>query len=505
MFTFSPGFEAATLKIPNRDSTAYNGLPSSTGPPRGGYQGYTGQNDPYNLVTVNQGGVVVDGGRDGTMSSWPSSAPVDEGSANGAHFLGMTMPPRKQIIGFAKFKSREEALNAREVLQGRRVDIEKGAVLKAEMAKKNLHTKRGVGPVPPAGPSGPPAVNGGGIPSALSSTSIGGIPMMNGVGIGGSAGPESFFGSVDHNRDSLSNSNSGVRSNQWRELMQETSSNINMSPRDREEEDRRREGAINAMGLTALRGPRERAEEDERERRRKEKELRLRANNSTAFAAFHSVPMGSIPSAMSSRQISGVNGINGTSSSYLPAPTENGSGLGSSPLLASAYTSQHSSSQLKMHQNQLHQQQDEIVGPWDRKISTSNIAPGSSSQRSTSPPQILSRVNSNAAMDIVRPFTPLDGHHYYEAEPQPHHQHAYSESSSSSVTGSQSVVGSNMAPSSGADGEISRAIDGLALNTSNGNTSPQLPSPASGASSTSARNAVDQNPPVSTECKGMVA
>ncbi|KAF9057865.1 hypothetical protein BJ165DRAFT_1312047, partial [Panaeolus papilionaceus] len=85
MFTFSAGFEAATLKIPNKEYTAY------------------GQ-------------------------------------------TSLSLPPRKQIIGFAKFRSRAEALQARDVLQGRRVDIEKGAVLKAEMAKKNLHTKRGVGP-----------------------------------------------------------------------------------------------------------------------------------------------------------------------------------------------------------------------------------------------------------------------------------------------------------------------------------------------------------------------
>ncbi|KAJ7129210.1 hypothetical protein C8R44DRAFT_665810, partial [Mycena epipterygia] len=88
MFTFSPGFEAATLKIPNKEYTAYGG---------GHY-----------------------------------------GAAAGA------LPPRKQIIGFAKFRTREEALGARDVLQGRRVDIDKGAVLKAEMAKKNLHTKRGM-------------------------------------------------------------------------------------------------------------------------------------------------------------------------------------------------------------------------------------------------------------------------------------------------------------------------------------------------------------------------
>ncbi|CAG8461148.1 7193_t:CDS:2 [Paraglomus occultum] len=85
MFIFSPGFEAATLKIPQKDSS----------------------DDDSN------------------------------GNNNGNN-------PRKQIIGFAKFRSRVEAVDARNVLTGRKVDAEKGSVLKAEMAKKNLHTKRGL-------------------------------------------------------------------------------------------------------------------------------------------------------------------------------------------------------------------------------------------------------------------------------------------------------------------------------------------------------------------------
>lgn len=52
------------------------------------------------------------------------------------------MSAKKQIIGFAKFRSVEEAMHARDVLGGRKVDSERGCALKAEMAKKNLHTKR---------------------------------------------------------------------------------------------------------------------------------------------------------------------------------------------------------------------------------------------------------------------------------------------------------------------------------------------------------------------------
>ncbi|KAL7753345.1 hypothetical protein RI367_001120 [Sorochytrium milnesiophthora] len=77
MFIFSPGFEAATLKIPSRDEEEHTGH-------------------------------------------------------------------KKQIIGFAKFRTRLQALEARDILSGRKVDAEKGCVLKAEMAKKNLHTKRGL-------------------------------------------------------------------------------------------------------------------------------------------------------------------------------------------------------------------------------------------------------------------------------------------------------------------------------------------------------------------------
>ncbi|KAF9984052.1 hypothetical protein BGZ75_004385 [Mortierella antarctica] len=86
MFVFTPGFEAATLKIPNKDQ----------------------QED--DALTLGVNGV----------------------------------NPRKQIIGFAKFRSHQEALQAISVLSGRRVDAEKGSLLKAEMAKKNLHTRRGL-------------------------------------------------------------------------------------------------------------------------------------------------------------------------------------------------------------------------------------------------------------------------------------------------------------------------------------------------------------------------
>ncbi|KAJ7246586.1 hypothetical protein B0H12DRAFT_758972 [Mycena haematopus] len=232
MFTFSPGFEAATLKIPNKEYTAYGGIGALSPQPqpqlpqshtnsnaanqqqaqaRGMYTPGAGPNDPYNLVTVNQGGVLVDvAGREGGIASWPAPPPSNASNAgsgdesaqaqqqqqqfapggmnNNLNNAGTPiLPPRKQIIGFAKFRTREEALGARDVLQGRRVDIDKGAVLKAEMAKKNLHTKRGVGPV--GGGVVGANINGGvngGVnmnPNVNMNGAVGGGGMMNGMSL----------------------------------------------------------------------------------------------------------------------------------------------------------------------------------------------------------------------------------------------------------------------------------------------------------------------------------
>ncbi|KAG1854721.1 hypothetical protein C8R48DRAFT_675504 [Suillus tomentosus] len=105
MFTFSSGFEAVILKIPNKEYAAY-GLFS------------------------------------GTTSTAPSGLSLDEPS----HFkvgrgLDGQPPQKEEIIGFAKFRTRQEALEVRDLLQGRCIDIEKGAILKAKMAKKNLYIK----------------------------------------------------------------------------------------------------------------------------------------------------------------------------------------------------------------------------------------------------------------------------------------------------------------------------------------------------------------------------
>lgn len=57
-------------------------------------------------------------------------------------------PPRRQVIGFARFRTRADALVARDTLQGRKIDVFSSATLKVEMAKKNLHSRRGFGSGP---------------------------------------------------------------------------------------------------------------------------------------------------------------------------------------------------------------------------------------------------------------------------------------------------------------------------------------------------------------------
>lgn len=475
MFTFCNGFEAATLKIPNKESTAYG---SSNALGRGGnlqYQSsYAGQNDPYNLVTVNQGGVVVDGGRDGTTSSWPAAMPDD------GHFVhnAPAQPPRKQIIGFAKFRTREEALAARDQLQGRRVDIEKGAVLKAEMAKKNLHTKRGVGPL--GGTSSSTGGGGGG----------GGAVPLASDGLG--------YGEQLSSRDRDAMTALGLR----------RESRIHAGDRDEDERHRatrERELSI-TMGLGSLgtRGPRERAEEDERERERRRKEARLRSGNTSAFDAFHSIPAGrlapgvdlaangfgshsqaSMPNLSAYDGFAGVAGVNpwGSAGTYRKP---------SVPILTNATVRPASPGAQSSPPNR------EAVYPMSAgplsasSVVSDNDLPGNmpNTAPALSPPTNPSSLPSHPSLPSrpARPYSPL-------ADPQGQqvafgtvgHGHAGSvpPSSASSVSGSQA-----------SENELSRSMAGLTM--SQGSTSPQLPSPSSGASSGTRGNPGDQNPPINT-------
>lgn len=518
MFTFSAGFEAATLKIPNKEYTAYGGPGSVNAPPgtgpgalplRQNGLGFTqygaGSNDPYNLVTVNQGGVVVDGGRDGTTASWPALPPVQDSMMDAVGHFGSTahgqnaMAPRKQIIGFAKFRSRQEALDARDVLQGRRVDIEKGAVLKAEMAKKNLHTKRGVGLMGVGVGAG--AAGMGGVMGTSSSSGGGGGGMsgdalaaltLNGTMTGGGE----ILSAREKELGTLGVMGFGGVS-QWREPRNAYAESATREDEDRERRREREVGALSAMGLGGpTRGPRERAEEDERERekRRKEKEARLRNTNSTAFDAFHSVP---------SQSISRVASTNSLLSPTLPngmgAP-ENGSLAlgGASPLLGGSFNPHH------QHSPNI-QAQEEYMGHWD----TRNAAGGtlhqglSSTSRPSSPLGEAFSLNPNitpsAGARLTRPHSP---HSDILQQQQFYPTTSMGPTTSSSVPTSSASSNAGESQNGGSvESEIARTMGDLNVSThdSPGDSSPQLPSPGSSGSSGGVKaNVVDQNPPINT-------
>ncbi|KAE9404812.1 hypothetical protein BT96DRAFT_395260 [Gymnopus androsaceus JB14] len=536
MFTFSSGFEAATLKIPNKEYTSYGvgsiGNPSSVPPP--GLQGLNSSsiaslvrqsaiNDPYSIVTMNQGGVVVDGGRDG-MTSWPavSTGPIDDsyyppglgiglgglaagvggpsnvltlgpnpnpsGSGNGPLGSNGPIPPRKQIIGFAKFKTREEAEHARNVLQGRRVDIEKGAVLKAEMAKKNLHTKRGVtangsagtnagsvnvmggSALGPTGNVGPTSLPGGGM------SFVGGAPMSqfdmypppttHSQGpneLGGMSARERELGTLGAMGFSTISSNGTSSTSTAIPPSRDLSGLSKLWEEDGRERERERK-IYEPMGfssdessgpISAKEGGRRRTEVQREDGERNQKQpLRLRSGS--AFDAFHSVPVTSYQGGMVSPPIA------------KPKP-------------------------LALSSND--------AGPWDHfsKDVPSNPNSSSKTSHSSNGHSRSSRSSSVAAGSTHSLRSVKDLHAVDDDEDV--HTNPEMEAEDPNVTAKEIDVA-----------QIARAVGSLALNTTNGNanpvigsnaingassqgnTSPQLPSPSSGsgtsASALSAAGAV---------------
>ncbi|PCH40771.1 hypothetical protein WOLCODRAFT_136982 [Wolfiporia cocos MD-104 SS10] len=483
MFTFSPGFEAATLKIPTKDNTAYGFAGAPTG--SNARLQYPGSNDPYNIVTVNQGGVVVDGGRDGPTTSWPAVAP-DE-----SHFVHNNIPvqpPRKQIIGFAKFRTRKEALEARDILQGRRVDIEKGSVLKAEMAKKNLHTKRG-----PNVPGMPPLVSGGAgsLPETLPHYSA-----LNGFAGLSNVGASEPFTQRERELGTIGAMGIGI---QRRERM------VNPS----EDEARRMDMPLTgSMGLSVIgpRGARERAEEDERERKRKEEKevMRLR-QNSYAFEAFHSVPQQMVRQGTNS-VLSAENGAFSNGAMSPPAiqsvSSQDSNGPATSPwgnLRDIGHSAVYRKMSMPILSSTLPQRptspplQSPPATSFDPMTAMSSAPLSASSQNGNallgnrsapfSPQSNSSSLPSHPSLPTrPRPFSPST-----EQQPAQPAGSSQPNSSASSASGSQS----------GHEEELSRSVAALAVNTDQGTTSPQLPSPASGSSGTG-RNPGDQNPPINT-------
>ncbi|PWY97821.1 hypothetical protein BCV70DRAFT_202572 [Testicularia cyperi] len=204
MFLFARGFEASTLKIPAGLTHAGPGGRGSDG----GGPLSSGPGGPYHAVNMPGSGLfdlpgsaAAGSWEDQNLSMALSRAGVSDafsslanmgnlpgalggGGVNSANAQSLAASAAaggkiKQIIGFAKFRTRAEALEARDALNGRKIDAEKGCVLKTEMAKKNLHTKQrpvlsaggipegslGFGPPTslggPVGPGGPLSPTGG--------------------------------------------------------------------------------------------------------------------------------------------------------------------------------------------------------------------------------------------------------------------------------------------------------------------------------------------------------
>ncbi len=481
MFTFSSGFEAATLKIPNKELTAYgSGSATSANTIRPGFASHGGPNDPYNLVTINQGGVVVDSGRDGTTSSWqPADDPhfshlVPNGPAGPGANTGMST--RKQIIGFAKFRTRAEALEARDTLQGRRIDIEKGSVLKAEMAKKNLHTKRGIGPLPQQ-LSTMIGTGGGAVPPEA----LANMPGMNGLaGLGTQA--------VTSAGEALS-----ARERELGTLGAMGFAGINGrrdSRLDTHDDEATSRKASIAFGNVAARGARDRLEEErqwkEKAEADKERNARLRSSDIYAFDAFHSVPSSQRPSGNSLLAATGGEGIGSLSSRAVAVSPW---GAVSRDAASNSNTSRKMPVPL-----------------------SSNLPPRPSSPCHPPQPSPLPRDTMSFNGPTIGSFTPSQQTSIQTAHPLlPSRPRAYSPAASGGETVVPMSSGSSAAGSQGSmEEEVSRSFASLAVSTTpanatsgTGSTSPQLPSPASGASSErSGRNCVvDQNPPVSTNYK----
>ncbi|GAA5922945.1 uncharacterized protein JCM15063_003477 [Sporobolomyces koalae] len=149
LFFFAPGFEAATLKMPSSNA---NGTEANEGIQNGSGTTRTSLDDH---------------GKDEYLKRDSCVSPALNGNGT-----------KKQPIGFAKFQTKRDALEAMEHLNRRKVDLEQGSLLKAEMAKKNLYVKKPILPValPPHGEYGLTSnanVTNGSTPTAIGSLALG--------------------------------------------------------------------------------------------------------------------------------------------------------------------------------------------------------------------------------------------------------------------------------------------------------------------------------------------
>ena len=532
MFTFSSGFEAATLKIPNKDSTAYGSNVSSTNAGnsgRGSYQ--TGFHDPYGFM----------GGPDG-RDGWAPVDPNDPSGNTGNNQQGSNPQPRKQIIGFAKFRTRSEALVARDLLQGRRIDIEKGAVLKAEMAKKNLHTKRGVGPLGP-----PLSVNvgglgmGGGLPNNVAGPHGGGLGSIqeNMGGMSGmlspGAGPApELLTARERELGTLGAMGLGGLARRDRFESQDD---------DRDNRRRRDFGSVNSLqgslatlNIQPTRGPRERLEEDERERerRRREKEaerMRLRAGNQAAYDAFHSVANAQRQSILSNvtSPSESLSSLPFSASLFSPQESVSSQSLDGWPI-GPASNSQRTANQaigitggmgsvrsgpLGIATNVAGQptpsQEASPTEPTPGPASVSSRSGiseyGASQETELFSPTPAMTLSSHPSMSSLssrsRPYSPPDealvtSSGILASLPEQQQPPVANQGQVTVPTsGASSTSGSRSSPGS-VDDDVSRTISNIDVSHQQGAMSPQLPSPNSGSSSGAASrgNPSDQNPPV---------
>ncbi|WWC90262.1 uncharacterized protein L201_005195 [Kwoniella dendrophila CBS 6074] len=152
IFTFAPGFEAATLKFPSgssgrKEPTAallaeLTQLAAAQAQAQAAGESF---DFPLTQPALEEAmaSLTMAATTSTSSSTTPSAAMSLTPSAPSGPILGNpALPTRRQTIGFARFKTRADALAARESLQGKKIDALTGATLKAEMAKKNLHTKR---------------------------------------------------------------------------------------------------------------------------------------------------------------------------------------------------------------------------------------------------------------------------------------------------------------------------------------------------------------------------
>lgn len=123
LFTFAEDFEGAVLKIPS----SYTISTAET------FQKDTNHNNQSTIFQDCDSN--INGNR---RHSTCGASPIASATTSLSHV------PKKQIIGFARFKTQGSAKKAIDILNGRKIDPERcSLIMKAEFAKKNFLPKRG--------------------------------------------------------------------------------------------------------------------------------------------------------------------------------------------------------------------------------------------------------------------------------------------------------------------------------------------------------------------------